>query len=86
MLPNKGIPIDDADRHPIIESVQFNDELFVAVGVVGTRTIVFLFEIKEHEAESPLVIYQLLIYAHTYHRTNKIKHFQTVKMCGMEEN
>ena len=59
MLPNNRIPIDDADQHPIIESVQFNDKVFVAVGVIGTRKILFTFEVKE-QVESPLVICELL--------------------------
>ncbi|XP_057369937.2 LOW QUALITY PROTEIN: uncharacterized protein LOC130691049 [Daphnia carinata] len=48
LLPNKNIPIDNFDLHPIIKSVQFNGDTFAAVGLVGTRKILFLFNVKEH--------------------------------------
>ena len=61
LSPNNNIPINDADQHPIIESIQFNEEVLVAVGVVETRKIVFIFQVKE-QVESPLVICELMLY------------------------
>ncbi|KAI9564844.1 hypothetical protein GHT06_008585 [Daphnia sinensis] len=48
LIPNKNIPIDNVDLHPIMKSVQFNGDTFAAVGLVGTRKILFLFSVKEH--------------------------------------
>jgi hypothetical protein len=62
LSPNNNIPINDGDQHPIIESIQFNDEVLVAVGVVATRKIVFIFEVKE-QVESPLVTCELMLHS-----------------------
>ncbi|KZS21771.1 Uncharacterized protein APZ42_011771 [Daphnia magna] len=54
LLPNKNIPIDNFDLHPMIESVQFNGDTFAAVGLVGTRKILFLFNATGHS--EPLLL------------------------------
>lgn len=43
----------------MIESVQFNGDTFAAVGIVGTRKILFLFNAKEHS--EPLLVKLLSI-------------------------
>ena len=56
IVPNRKLPINDADLYPKISSIQCAGDRFVAIGMIEDRKILFIFELRQ-KYPSPLVIF-----------------------------